>query len=817
MRKFLMLLALLWPGYGLIAQQTYVFKEGLISGPCHQYGRTALYTDQLAWELCNGQLKTPVSGTSSFPDEKGAAQQWNTITANEEGSFAGRAINNGYLYVSYNAPKAQTAILNVTGHQMVYVNGTPHAGDMYRYGWMYIPVQLRQGNNEFYIRTGRSWGRQGIKAALLFPEKPVYISIADSTMPFVVAGNDNSELWGGVVVVNTSAQPLKNLQIQATVNGKSMTTTLPEIAALTTRKVGFKMNATGNSTDGTYNCTLVLTNQKTTIDNKTFALKPVTNKDHYSNTFISEMDGSVQYYSVSPQANPTGKAPALFLSVHGAEVQAINQASAYKYKDWGVLVAPTNRRPRGFNWEDWGRLDALEVLDIATRSFNPDPERIYLTGHSMGGHGTWYLGATFAGKWAAIAPCSGYPTLMGYGSADGLIPDSPRNSTEQVLLRASNPSNTFKLATNYKAGGVYILHGDSDHVVSVDYARQMKKILSNFQADFSYYEYPGGEHWYGDTCVDWGPLFQYFKWHTIPADTSVNEIDFTTASPAISAIHHWVRILQQEHPLEYSRIQLNRNKTRTTITGTTTNISTLAIDLKDVPAGSTISIQLDGKPAVKYTRNNTDTLLYLHNGAQWTAGAAPVATEKGALRNGTFKEVFNHRMVFVYSTGGQPAENEWSLNKARYDAETWYYRGNGAVDIVADKDFDAAKYPDRGIIIYGNASTNKAWKQLLQQAPVQVSRGKVTVGQQEYTGEGLATYFMWPRADSKTASVAVIGGTGLPGMRAADANQYFAGGSGFPDYMIFNVDLLKGNTQAVKTAGFYNNEWKLDEKEMIRN
>jgi hypothetical protein len=29
----------------------------------------------------------------------------------------------------------------------VYVNGIPHAGDMYRYGWMYIPVQLRQGNN----------------------------------------------------------------------------------------------------------------------------------------------------------------------------------------------------------------------------------------------------------------------------------------------------------------------------------------------------------------------------------------------------------------------------------------------------------------------------------------------------------------------------------------------------------------------------------------------------------------------------------------------------------------------------------------------
>lgn len=41
----------------------------------------------------------------------------------------------------------------------------------------------------------------------------------------------------------------------------------------------------------------------------------------------------------------------------------------------------------------------------------------------MGGHGTWYLGATYPGKWAAIAPSAGYPTLAAYGSHDGLVPN----------------------------------------------------------------------------------------------------------------------------------------------------------------------------------------------------------------------------------------------------------------------------------------------------------------------------------------------------------------------------------------------------------
>jgi hypothetical protein len=68
---------------------------------------------------------------------------------------------------------------------------------------------------------------------------------------------------------------------------------------------------------------------------------------------------------------------------------------------------------------------------------------------------------------------------------------------------------------------------------------------------------------------------------------------------------------------------------------------------------------------------------------------------------------------------------------------------------------------------------------------------------------------MWPRqGDTKTA-IAVIGGTGLKGMRAADANQYFAGGSGFPDFMIFSLDMLTRGESGLKAAGYYNAQWKL--------
>ena len=131
---------------------------------------------------------------------------------------------------------------------------------------------------------------------------------------------------------------------------------------------------------------------------------------HHERTFVSRIDGSVQYYSVAPalRTDPGDTAARAFvLTVHGASVEARNQARAYKQKAWANIVAPTNRRPFGFNWEEWGRIDALEVLAEARRIFKTDPSRIYLTGHSMGGHGTWYLGTTYPSLFAAIAPCAG--------------------------------------------------------------------------------------------------------------------------------------------------------------------------------------------------------------------------------------------------------------------------------------------------------------------------------------------------------------------------------------------------------------------------
>ena len=120
------------------------------------------------------------------------------------------------------------------------------------------------------------------------------------------------------------------------------------------------------------------------------------------------------------------------------------------------------------------------------------------------------------------------------------------------------------------------------------------------------------------------------------------------------------------------------------------------------------------------------------------------------------------------------------------------------------------------MIIYGNANTNSTWNILLSDCPIKVNRNSIKIGSESYTGDDLGAYFVWPMKKSSTNSVGIISGTGIKGMNAANANQYFAGASGFPDFMIFRLNMLQSGADEVEMAGFFDNNWKLTNEDLIK-
>jgi predicted peptidase len=77
-----------------------------------------------------------------------------------------------------------------------------------------------------------------------------------------------------------------------------------------------------------------------------------------------------------------------------------------------VVVSP--QCPPGEIWTDAEAMDTL--LDRIIRDYRIDPERIYLTGHSMGGRGALYFASRLPTRFAAVLALSPYSPVTAWGS-----------------------------------------------------------------------------------------------------------------------------------------------------------------------------------------------------------------------------------------------------------------------------------------------------------------------------------------------------------------------------------------------------------------
>lgn len=104
-----------------------------------------------------------------------------------------------------------------------------------------------------------------------------------------------------------------------------------------------------------------------------------------------------------------------------------------------IVVSPQCPQDRWWT----GEVEVLiNLLDDIVSRYNVDTERIYLTGLSMGGYGTWTLAAAYPERFAAIAPiCGGgerymadkfkeLPVWAFHGAKDNVVP--PVKSEEMV-------------------------------------------------------------------------------------------------------------------------------------------------------------------------------------------------------------------------------------------------------------------------------------------------------------------------------------------------------------------------------------------------
>ncbi len=167
-----------------------------------------------------------------------------------------------------------------------------------------------------------------------------------------------------------------------------------------------------------------------------------------------------------------------------------------KHGDWYRAVVILPQCADGQEWYGDQELQALAALEETIREFHGDRRRVYLTGVSMGGAGTWYM-ARHRRLFAALVPVSSEVVRQ----PNDPFPSDPPPDIARIL-GAPNPY----------ARPVWVFHGSSDNVIPVTEARNMVAALQQIHGRVKYTEYRGVGHdcWdlaYGErNMVTW--LFQ---------------------------------------------------------------------------------------------------------------------------------------------------------------------------------------------------------------------------------------------------------------------------------------------------------------------
>ena len=171
-------------------------------------------------------------------------------------------------------------------------------------------------------------------------------------------------------------------------------------------------------------------------------------------------------------------------AIHGP-VNYISKHSGFPF----VLVTP--QCPEGGKWSD----DVIMgLLDEVTAKYAIDTNRIYLTGLSMGGYGTWSLGTTYPERFAAIAPVCG-----GEGSI-GVSLSMMENEKSSAL----------------KTLPVWAFHGGKDSVVPITESEKMVKLLKKIgNKEVKFTEYPDANHNSWTVTYDNPGLYEWFLEHDL--------------------------------------------------------------------------------------------------------------------------------------------------------------------------------------------------------------------------------------------------------------------------------------------------------------
>jgi len=457
--------------------------------------------------------------------------------------------------------------------------------------------------------------------------------------------------------------------------------------------------------------------------------------------------------------------------------------------------------PNGYGntmYRDLGEDDILRVIAWALARYPIDPDRVSITGMSMGGIGAASVPFRHPDLFAAAEPLCGYHSYFVRRDIAG----HPLRPWERFL--AEERSNVF-WSWNGQHLPLYIVHG------TLDQPEDNSGVLIKRYEELGYdvvHEHPPLGHNVWQTTYENLKGAQWLLTHQ--RDAHPTEVRFRTLRLR-DGDDAWVHVEELAAPDAWGEVDA-RVHARGAFSVKTSGVASLRLDRDPQlmsPRGKT-NVTIDG--TVLSFADDQPLEMHKDVAGPWVAGAA---VHDGAFKHGTLtgpiRDAFHDPLLFVYGAS-DPAETRANEEVARQWAAI---RWGVSVEypVMSDVEFLAKKEPlanDRALFLVGSARTNAVVRALEPDLPIRVDGDAVVIGAERFAGREVGAAFIRPNPARPDRYVVVVEGVSALGTwRSLSLPDLL------PDFVVYDEAIAPARGQmivgvgSVRAGGFFTNSWAL--------
>ncbi len=440
-----------------------------------------------------------------------------------------------------------------------------------------------------------------------------------------------------------------------------------------------------------------------------------------------------------------------------------------------------------------GERDVLEILDWALETLPVDPNRVTITGVSMGGTGTAEIALHFPDRFAAHAPLCGYHSFYVRRDTSG----QPIRAWERKLMHRYSSASSAESGRHLP---MYLAHGLKDTPL------ENSKVLTSRYKSLGYQIV---EDWPNLGHAVWKKTWAHaglFPWLSSQARVT-DPARVTVSTTALRHGHnYWLTLTALDAQAELSQLDADASE-KGEVRIKTKGVLAFELDsTQHIDRSQPVHVDIDG---TKLEAPPQSKLQFRRAEGTWKQGAPPEGRRKHLGAEGPWLDLWSNPLVFVYGSQN-PATIGVNLEVARAFAAP-----SGGNDVsyptLSDAEYANARPSGATAIFIGNASDNEWLKRWAPRLPVSTSAQTIKIGTSEFKSESVGAIYVYPHPDNPADIIGVITSPTPEGLWQSLSLPIL-----LPDFMVFDAratsasgEPILGKYAHVLAAGFFESDWAL--------